>query len=116
MTDLNTSKTGSLRRMARVAGITLVVLCSLNALVIVLAPLLFQPPEDFLRWQAWRVEHSGYMFIWRLTLYTALTIAWIKLKSHRGKNSSPAERKQTRRIETLMVLLLLMIELVKAVL
>lgn len=116
MTDLTTSKTGSLRRAARVAVITLVVLCSLSALVIVLAPLLFQTPEDFLRWQAWRVEHSGYMLIWRLTLYTALAMAWIKLKSHRSKNSSASERKQVRRIETLMVLLLLMIELVKAAL
>lgn len=116
MTDLTPSKTGLLRRAARTAALVVTVLCMVSALVIVLAPLLFQTPEDFLRWQAWRAEHYGYMLIWRLSLYTALVVAWIKLKARRSPNSSPSERKQIRRIETLMILLLLMIELAKAAL
>lgn len=116
MTDLSTSKTSLLRRAARTVALVVLVLCMVSALVIVLAPLLFQTPEDFIRWQAWRVEHYGYMLVWRLSLYIALIVVWIKLKSRRRPNSSPSERKQVRRIETLMILLLLMIELAKAVL
>ena len=114
MADQPLSKTALLSLIFRIAGIGFLVLCALSALVIVLGPLLFRDPEDFLRWQAWRIESYGYLLTWRLFLYSVLVVAWLKLKARLGLDSSSSERKQVRRIETLMILLLLMIELVKA--
>ena len=114
MADQPLSKTALLRLVFRIAGVGFLVLCALSALVIVLGPLLFRDPEDCLRWQAWRVENYGYLLIWRLVLYSVLVVAWLKLKARLGLNSSLPEHKQVRRIETLMILLLLMIELIKA--
>lgn len=114
MTDQPASKTTPLRLVFRIACIGLLVLCALSALAIVLGPLLFRDPEDYLRWQAWRVENYGYLLTWRLILYSVLVVAWLKLKARLGLDSSSSERKQVRRIETLMTLLLLLIELIKA--
>ncbi|HCL3900899.1 TPA: hypothetical protein ACU961_001350 [Pseudomonas aeruginosa] len=59
--------------------------------------------------EAWRQSNYWSLFAWRALLYCALAIAWFRLKQ-----LSAHERQRIRRIEILVLLLILLIEFSKA--
>ncbi|EPK3465337.1 hypothetical protein N0531_21710 [Pseudomonas aeruginosa] len=59
--------------------------------------------------EAWRQSNYWSLFSWRALLYCALAIAWFRLKQ-----LSAHERQRIRRIEILVLLLVLLIEFSKA--
>ncbi|MBW0950261.1 hypothetical protein KX844_31690 [Pseudomonas aeruginosa] len=61
--------------------------------------------------EAWRQSNYWSLFAWRALLYCALAIAWFRLKR---KELSAHERQRIRRIEILVLLLVLLIEFSKA--
>ncbi|HBP5417913.1 hypothetical protein [Pseudomonas aeruginosa] len=62
--------------------------------------------------EAWRQSNYWRLFTWRTLLYCALAIAWFRLKQR--KELSAHERQRIRRIEILVLLLVLLIEFSKA--
>ena len=62
--------------------------------------------------EAWRQSNYWSLFAWRALLYCALAIAWFRLKQR--KELSAHERQRIRRIEILVLLLVLLIEFSKA--
>lgn len=62
--------------------------------------------------EAWRQSNYWSLFAWRALLYCALAIAWFRLKQ--SKELSAHERQRIRRIEVLVLLLVLLIEFSKA--
>ncbi|HIE0353204.1 TPA: hypothetical protein ACXI9Q_003974 [Pseudomonas aeruginosa] len=58
--------------------------------------------------EAWRQSNYWSLFAWRALLYCALAIAWFRLKQRKH------ERQRIRRIEILVLLLVLLIEFSKA--
>ncbi|HCU0440726.1 TPA: hypothetical protein OUI97_000043 [Pseudomonas aeruginosa] len=63
--------------------------------------------------EAWRQSNYWSLFAWRALLYCALAIAWFRLKQQR-KELRAHERQRIRRIEILVLLLVLLIEFSKA--
>lgn len=61
------------------------------------------------QWQAWRVDNYWPLLTWRLMLYIALTVAWLKLKAHLPQS----KRKGLLKIEVMVVLLFAMVEMSK---
>ncbi|EKJ7933944.1 hypothetical protein L5559_000820 [Pseudomonas aeruginosa] len=64
--------------------------------------------------EAWRQSNYWSLFAWRALLYCALAIAWFQLKLKQRKELSAHERQRIRRIEILVLLLVLLIEFSKA--
>ena len=64
--------------------------------------------------EAWRQSNYWSLFAWRALLYCALAIAWFRLKLKQRKELSAHERQRIRRIEILVLLLVLLIEFSKA--
>ncbi|EKF8201895.1 hypothetical protein NTA43_12675 [Pseudomonas aeruginosa] len=62
--------------------------------------------------EAWRQSNYWSLFSWRALLYCVLAIAWIRIKQR--KELSAHERQRIRRIEILVLLLVLLIEFSKA--
>ena len=62
--------------------------------------------------EAWRQSNYWRLFAWRALLYSALDIDWFRLKQR--KELSAHERQRIRRIEILVLLLILLIEFSKA--
>ena len=60
--------------------------------------------------EAWRQSNYWSLFAWRALLYCALAIAWFRQR----KELSAHERQRIRRIEILVLLLVLLIEFSKA--
>ncbi|MCT5270383.1 hypothetical protein LZL16_33735, partial [Pseudomonas aeruginosa] len=57
--------------------------------------------------EAWRQSNYWSLFAWRALLYSALAIAWFRLKQRQRKELSAHERQRIRRIEILVLLLVL---------
>ncbi|ENQ9243568.1 hypothetical protein CJU54_32270 [Pseudomonas aeruginosa] len=65
--------------------------------------------------EAWRQSNYWSLFAWRALLYCALAIAWFRLKQQQQRKELRAhERQRIRRIEILVLLLVLLIEFSKA--
>ncbi|MGP5896829.1 hypothetical protein [Pseudomonas aeruginosa] len=64
--------------------------------------------------EAWRQSNYWSLFVWRALLYCALAIAWFRLKQQQRKELRAHERQRIRRIEILVLLLVLLIEFSKA--
>ncbi|MBU4634047.1 hypothetical protein I8747_14710 [Pseudomonas chlororaphis subsp. aurantiaca] len=67
-------------------------------------------------WQAWRIDHYWHLLAWRLVLYTGLAIAWFKTKARLPEQEAKVNQKRLLKVEILVVLLVLLIELSKLVL
>jgi hypothetical protein len=61
-------------------------------------------------WQQWRIDHYGSLLAWRLALYISLAVVWLKLKARLHAGAPHTSRKRLLRIEILVVLLGLLIE------
>lgn len=64
-------------------------------------------------WQSWRVDHYWQLLAWRMTIYAALIYAWCKLRIRLRTPASASRNRPLRRIEVLVVLLVLLIEFSK---
>ncbi|MCF5566696.1 hypothetical protein GIV66_07495 [Pseudomonas sp. PA-3-11C] len=98
------------RRVGRGILFALGTLLVTTALVVLLSAFLMSVFDSAEQWQAWRVDNYWPLFTWRLMLYIALTVAWLKLKARLPQS----RRKGLLKIEVMVVLLFVMIELSKA--
>ncbi|WP_016971172.1 hypothetical protein [Pseudomonas tolaasii] len=101
------------RRVGKSLLLILGVLLVTTALAALLSAVLMSVFDSAEQWQAWRTDNYWPLFTWRLMLYAALTIAWIKLKA-RWTQSRQAGARKLRRLEVMVILLFVMIELSKA--
>ncbi|WP_044275356.1 hypothetical protein [Pseudomonas fluorescens] len=114
MTDIQDPVTFPNRSLTRRVGrgilLALGTLLVTTALVVLLSAFLMSVFDSAEQWQAWRVANYWPLFTWRLMLYIALTVAWLKLKARLPQS----RRKGLLKIEVMVVLLFVMIELSKA--
>lgn len=101
------------RRVRRGILLVLSVLLATTAIVVLLSAILMSVFDSAEQWQAWRTDHYWPLFTWRLMLYVSLIIAWIKLKA-RWTQSKQTDARKLRRLEIMVILLFVMIELSKA--
>lgn len=101
------------RRVGRGILLVLRVLLATTAIVVLLSAILMSVFDSAEQWQVWRTDHYWPLFTWRLMLYVALIIAWIKLKA-RWTHSKRTDARKLRRLEIMVILLFVMIELSKA--
>ncbi|MBI6907057.1 hypothetical protein [Pseudomonas palleroniana] len=98
------------RRVGRGILLVLGTLLVTTVLVVLLSAVLMSVFDSAEQWQAWRVDNYWPLFTWRLMLYIALTVAWLKLKARLPLS----KRKGLLKIEVMVILLFVMIELSKA--
>ncbi len=98
------------RRVGRGILVVLGTLLATTALVVLLNAALMSMFDSAAQWQAWRVDNYWPLLTWRLMLYIALTVAWLKLKARLPLS----RRKGLLKIEVMVILLFVMIELSKA--
>lgn len=117
MTDIQDPVGSSGRSLTRRVGrgilLVLSVLLATTAIVVLLSAILMSVFDSAEQWQAWRTDHHWPLFTWRLILYVSLVIAWIKLKG-RWTQSKQTDARKLRRLEIMVILLFVMIELSKA--
>ncbi len=110
----DTAPVGSLtHRVGRGFLLGLGILLAIAALAILLNAALFHIFDNAQQWQEWRTEHYWLLLTWRLLLYTALTVAWLKLKARLPKPERLKSQKRLLKIELLVVVLILLVELSK---
>ncbi|QIH10362.1 MULTISPECIES: hypothetical protein [unclassified Pseudomonas] len=97
------------RRFGRGILVVLGTLLAATALVVLLNVVLMSMFDSAEQWQAWRVDNYWPLFTWRLMLYIALTVAWLKLKARLPQS----RRKGLLKIEVMVVLLFAMVEMSK---
>lgn len=101
------------RRVIRGTLVTVICLFLLSALAIILNAVLFRFFGGVQAWQEWRIDHYWHLLAWRLALYTGLAITWFKLKTRLPEQDAKQSNKRLRKVEVLVVLLVLLIELSK---
>ncbi|QHF43006.1 hypothetical protein PspS35_04095 [Pseudomonas sp. S35] len=102
------------RRVVRCIMLVLGTLLSATALMVLLSAILMSVFESAEQWQAWRTDHYWTLATWRLVVYAFLVVSWLKLKAQLSKSKRTEARKGLRRLEIMIVLLFVMIELSKA--
>lgn len=102
------------RRVGRGMLIGLGILFAISILAVLLNAALLVMFDNAQQWQAWRTDHYWSLFTWRLTLYAALAVAWLNLKARLPQSERTKRRKGLLKIEVMVVLLFLMVELSKA--
>lgn len=117
MTDIQDPADASSRSLTRrvVRGILLVlsILLATTVLVVLLSAVLMSVFDSAEQWQAWRTDNYWPLFTWRLMIYTGLIIAWIKLKA-RAPQLQRSDARKLKKLEVMVILLFVMIELSKA--
>jgi hypothetical protein len=117
MTDIQDSnvvvKRSISRKVAQGTLVGLILLFVLSALAIALNAVLLRFFGGVQQWQEWRIDHYWHLLAWRLTLYTGLTVIWFKLKARLPEQAVKQNRKRLLRVQVLVVLLVLLIELSK---
>ena len=83
------------------------------ALVILMSAALLRLFDSVQQWQQWRADYYWSLLAWRLLLYTALTVGWLKLKARLCELQRLNSRGRLLKIEILFVFLVLLIELSK---
>jgi hypothetical protein len=101
------------RRTGRSILLVLGVLLATTALVVLLSTVLMNMFDSAEQWQTWRNDHYWPLFTWRLMLYIALSVAWFKFKARLSTSELSKRRKGLLKIEIMVFLLFLMIELSK---
>jgi len=101
------------RRVGRSILLVLGALFATTALGVLLTTVLMSVFDSAEQWQAWRTDHYWPLFTWRLMLYIALIVAWLKLKARLPQSERTKRRKGLLKIEVMVILLVLMIELSK---
>lgn len=101
------------RRVVKGTLLTLISLFLLGVLAIILNAVLFRFFGGVQAWQDWRIGHYWHLLAWRLVLYTGLAITWFKLKTRLQEQDAKQSNKRLRKVEVLVVLLVLLIEVSK---
>lgn len=113
----NASNRSVVRRTGRAILIALAVLLANTTVAVLLSSVLMRVFDSAEQWQAWRTDNYWLLLCWRLMLYMAMAYAWLKLKLKYRLPQS--ERTKQRRgffkIEVMVVILVLMVEVSKAV-
>lgn len=102
------------RRVVRCIMLGLGTLLSATALMVLLSAVLMSVFDSAEQWQAWRTDHYWPLATWRLVVYAFLVASWLKLKARLSQSELTEARKELRRLEIMIVLLFVMIELSKA--
>ncbi len=102
------------RRVVRCIMLVLGTLLSATALMVLISAILMSVFESAEQWQAWRTDHYWTLATWRLVAYAFLVVSWLKLKARLSQSKRTEARKELRRLEVMIVLLFVMIELSKA--
>jgi cytochrome c biogenesis factor len=118
MTDIQdpaaTSGRSLTRRVGRGVVLVLGTLLSATALMVLLSAVLMSVFDSAEQWQAWRTDHYWTLATWRLLVYAFLVASWLKLKARLSQSKRTETRKELRRLEVMVILLFVMIELSKA--
>ena len=83
------------------------------ALAVLMSAALLRLFDSVQQWQQWRADYYWPLLAWRLLLYTALTVGWLKLKARLCELQRLNSRGRLLKIEILFVCLALLIELSK---
>jgi len=92
-------------------GLSLLIAFSILAVLLNMA--LVSVFENADEWEEWRTEHYWPLLAWRLMIYSALTVTWLKLKARQPKSERLKSRKHFLQIELLVVVLILLVEISK---
>ena len=98
------------RRIGRGILIGLGVLLTIFALVVLMSATLLRLFDSVQQWQQWRADYYWSLLAWRLLLYSALTVGWLKLKARLCEPERLNSRRRLLKIEILFVFLVLLIE------
>ncbi|MBB6288742.1 MULTISPECIES: hypothetical protein [unclassified Pseudomonas] len=111
----NASNPSVVRRAGRAILIALAVLLANTAVAVFISSVLMSVFDSAEQWQAWRTDNYWLLLCWRLMLYMAITYAWLKLKYRLPQSDRTKHRRSILKIEVMLMILVLMIELSKAV-
>lgn len=111
----NASNPSVVRRAGRAILIALAVLLANTAVAVFISSVLMSVFDSAEQWQAWRTDNYWLLLCWRLMLYMAITYAWLKLKYRLPQSNRTKHRRSILKIEVMLMILVLMIELSKAV-
>ncbi|SMF19557.1 MULTISPECIES: hypothetical protein [unclassified Pseudomonas] len=111
----NASNPLVVRRAGRAILIALAVLLATTAVAVFISSVLMSVFDSAEQWQAWRTDNYWLLLCWRLMLYMAITYAWLKLKYRLPQSDRTKHRRSILKIEVMLMILVLMIELSKAV-
>ncbi|ETK22776.1 MULTISPECIES: hypothetical protein [Pseudomonas] len=111
----NASNPSVVRRAGRGILIALAVLLANTAVAVFISSVLMSVFDSAEQWQAWRTDNYWLLLCWRLMLYMAITYAWLKLKYRLPQSDRTKHRRSILKIEVMLMILVLMIELSKAV-
>ena len=111
----NASNPSVVRRAGRGILIALAVLLANIAVAVFISSVLMSVFDSAEQWQAWRTDNYWLLLCWRLMLYMAITYAWLKLKYRLPQSDRTKHRRSILKIEVMLMILVLMIELSKAV-
>ncbi|WP_324747130.1 hypothetical protein [Pseudomonas veronii] len=111
----NASNSSVVRRTGRAILIALAVLLANTAVAVLLSSVLMRVFDSAEQWQAWRTDNYWLLLCWRLMLYMAMAYAWLKLKYRLPQSERTKQRRGFFKIEVMVVILVLMVEVSKAV-
>ena len=111
----NASNRSVVRRTGRAILIALAVLLANTAVAVLLSSVLMRVFDSAEQWQAWRTDNYWLLLCWRLMLYMAMAYAWLKLKYRLPQSERTKQRRGFFKIEVMVVILVLMVEVSKAV-
>ena len=111
----NASNRSVVRRTGRAILIALAVLLANTAVAVLLSSVLMRVFDSAEQWQAWRTDNYWLLLCWRLMLYMAMAYAWLKLKYRLPQSERTKQRRGFFNIEVMVVILVLMVEVSKAV-
>lgn len=109
-----TSGRSQTRRVVRWIMLVLCTLLPATALMVLLSAVLLSVFDSAEQWQAWRTDHYWILTTWRLVVYAFLVASWLKLKARLSQSKRIEARKEFRKLEVMVILLFVMIELSKA--
>ena len=101
------------RRIGYSILIGLGVALAVFALVMSMSATLLRLFDSVQQWQQWRADYYWPLLAWRLLLYAALTVGWLKIKARLCEPQRLSSRGRLLKIEILFVFLVLLIELSK---
>lgn len=101
------------QRVGRGFTLGLGLLIAFTIMAVLLNMALLSMFENAHEWEEWRIDHYWALLAWRLMIYTALTVTWLKLKARQPKSEHLKSRKHFLKIELLVVVLILLVEISK---
>lgn len=96
--------------------VTIGLLISLIMLVasVVLAVIALNHLGVFENWLSWRGDNYLMLLAWRVFLYSVVIVGWLKVRDRLPLDQSDVASNRRRRIEVLVILLFVIIEIAKA--